>query len=149
MIKEPFLLIALDIAVFVDGRPCGTPTIARAMVFNTDAVADKFFGEQAKQPVVKNAIVSAYGQVILQKAIEDAIPRDNHASLFNDNDSNSTGALINRIAALPRLETSRYRPDAYTNEVCVEKVKQSKSSRFAAFIFVGCKSIAASNKNGW
>jgi len=66
---------------------------------------------------------------ILQKVISDPKLRDNFVSIFNDKDPEKTSSLIKEIKSLPGIETLRYQPDVYTNEVGEEIVKEFESSR--------------------
>lgn len=55
--------------------------------------------------------------LILEKAIESDRIRDSLVALFNDVDENNSSTLTNEIAALPGIETLKYKPVVNCNEV--------------------------------
>lgn len=55
--------------------------------------------------------------LILEKAIENDRIRDALVALFNDVDENNSSTLTNEIAALPGIDTLKYKPVVNCNEV--------------------------------
>lgn len=55
--------------------------------------------------------------LVLEKAIENETMRQRLVTIFNDKDERNTNSLSEAISGLPGVDTLRYRPKVYTNEI--------------------------------
>lgn len=62
--------------------------------------------------------------LILERAVEDPDLRPRLVSLFNDKDEDSSHSLENAIAGIPGIESLKYKPRIYNQEVGTEIVRQ-------------------------
>jgi len=73
--------------------------------------------------------------LILEKATQDADMRDMLVTLFNDKDSNYTQTLSQAIKSIPNVESLKYRPEVYNEEVGEEIVKLFERMRLVPTLF--------------
>ena len=73
--------------------------------------------------------------LILEKATQDADMRDMLVTLFNDKDSNYTQTLSQAIKSIPNVESLKYRPEVYNEEVGEEIVKLFEQMRLVPTLF--------------
>ena len=55
--------------------------------------------------------------LVLKEAIADPLMRSRLVTIFNDKDSNFTQTLTNSVAAIPDIDTLRYQPEIWNQEV--------------------------------
>lgn len=67
--------------------------------------------------------------LILEKAIQDPIMRENLATIFNDVNSDHSRSLEEAIKGLPGIESLKYKPQVFNFEVGTEIVKNFESMK--------------------
>ena len=73
--------------------------------------------------------------LILEQAIADPVFRDKLIVVFNDKDAENTSTLKQEIATLQGIETLKFKPDVYTNEVGEEIVKMFEQWNLVPTLF--------------
>lgn len=72
---------------------------------------------------------------ILAAAIEKPDLRERLVTMFNDKDEDNSRALENTIAEIPGIETLKYKPDVFNQEVGEEIVKMFESMNLVPTLF--------------
>ncbi len=72
---------------------------------------------------------------ILSNAIEKQDLRDRLVAIFNDKDGNSSNDLLNAITELPGIDTLKYKPDVWNQEVGDEIVKMFENMNLVPTLF--------------
>lgn len=73
--------------------------------------------------------------MILQKAINNNELRERLVAIFNDKDENNSHDLQNTINEIPGIETLKFKPIVYNQEVGVEIVKLFENNRLVPTLF--------------
>lgn len=72
---------------------------------------------------------------ILETAIREPMLRNSLVTMFNDKDSENTSSLLAEIKALPGIDSLKYKPDVYTNEVGDKIVKMFEQMNLIPTLF--------------